>query len=95
MNYNVIVDADGASPQQVESARHKYLEVLESHLGGESQVLACFRSWSLVKDKGAAAVHDSVNSESAAWILADGRARAEAVELLSQATRVQFLFTLR
>lgn len=95
MRYNVIVDADGASREQVLAAQQRYLEVLEARLGGPEQVLACFRSWAMVKDKGPSAVHADIDRESSAWILADAEAKKAAGEFLSDATRVQFMFSLR
>lgn len=93
--YNVIVDADGASKEQVQAAQQRYLEVLESRPGGPDQVLTCFSSWAKVKDKGVSGVHADVDRESAAWILADAEAKKAAGALLGNAGPVQFMFSLR
>ncbi|WP_158101037.1 hypothetical protein [Variovorax sp. JS1663] len=45
MKYTAIVEADGASIKQIETARAAYIGTLIQQQGGEEEVLKCWRAY--------------------------------------------------
>ena len=92
MGYVVYVEADGASPQQVEAARQVYREALNDGLGGPGQVRPCLRSWAKGKDRHTLTTQE--DAQSGAWIRAEHQAKVLATQKLSGATNISFTVKL-
>ena len=92
MEYAVYVGAEGASINQVETARLTYSSTLDSRLGGHSQTRACFIAFTKKHD--GHPLNRTEIEQSTAWIRAETQAREAANSLLPDPASAVFTFRL-
>lgn len=92
MGYAAYIEANGASREQLESARQAYCDTLNDGLGGAIQVKPCLRSWAKGKDGNTLTHQEDV--EFGAWIRADHHAKAVATMHLSGSKDITFTVKL-
>jgi len=95
LKYSVIVEADGASPDQVTAARTAYLAELGRQLGDKDTVLICFRAWARGVEQGIDSLTQAEDLDSGAWIRAMHNAEAAARIQLSGVAKPTFTFLLK
>lgn len=70
MNYHVIIEADGASADQVHSARETFRRVLDAEFGSDTLFLRSFRASTKAKEQGLKSLTEDEDQDSAAWLRA-------------------------